>query len=110
MRQAGILASAGLFALQNNIDRLKVDHANAKKLEDVVSKQKWARRVLPVETNIVVFELNQDILPTDFITKMNEKGIRLVSFGGQLIRMVTHLDISEEMMEYTIRKLQTIEL
>jgi threonine aldolase len=106
MRQAGILAAAGLFALENNIERLSIDHKKAKDLETILNAQEWVEQVFPVETNIIVFELNKDIKAQDFLDQMNAKGIRLSGFGGQLIRFVTHMDITDEMMQYTAQVIE----
>lgn len=108
MRQAGILAAAGIYALENNIDRLKEDHAKAKQFEIELSKLPYIKSVFPVETNIVIFELNEDINPSEYIQKMNNMGVRLSGFGGQLIRIVTHLDITDEMMQYSINSFNRV--
>ena len=54
MRQAGIIAAGGLYALKNNVDRLKIDHEHARKLEATLNQLEWVKSVLPVQTNIVV--------------------------------------------------------
>src|SRR5204862_467459 len=62
MRQAGFLAAAGLYALENNIARLKEDHVRAKKLTDVLQKQSYVESILPVYTNIVIFNLKKEVI------------------------------------------------
>lgn len=106
MRQAGYLAAAGIYALDYHRERLKEDHRKAKALESVLSDLSYVKKVFPVQTNILVFELIENIDDTQFISRMEQKGIRMVSFGPQLIRMVTHLDITDEMMEDAIRELK----
>lgn len=106
MRQAGFLAAAGIYALDNNIDRLREDHKKAKHLETVLEKQNYVKKVFPVSTNICIFELREDITSKDFVERMFEKGIKVIAFGPQLIRLVTHLDFTDEMLDTTIKILK----
>ena len=109
MRQAGFLAAAGLYALKNNITRLKEDHSKAKAIAIELEKCAYAKEILPVETNIVIFELNRDsYTATDFTNLLLSKGIRVSPFGGNSIRMVTHLDFSDNMLENAIRILKSL--
>ena len=94
MRQAGIIAAGGLYALENNIDRLKVDHEHAKALETTLKERTWIKDVVPVDTNIVVAVLNEENKRDEIIAKMTEKGVKSIAFGPGMIRFVTHLDIS----------------
>ncbi len=107
-RQIGMLAAAGLFALKNNVERLKIDNENAKRLEAMLLKLDWVKEVIPVETNIVVIETKMPDLRDVYIEKLSEKGIQTVAFGTGKIRMVTHLDISEVQLEYALEKLKLI--
>lgn len=95
MRQAGIIAGGGLYALKNNIKKLKKDHFHAQILESVFKKQTWISAVIPVETNIVVVELIDEKNVVKFIEHLKESNILSMKFGKNLVRMVTHLDISE---------------
>jgi threonine aldolase len=99
MRQAGILAAAGLYALKNNITRLKEDHENAQMIENALKKCSFVKNILPVETNIIIFELIEGIEANHFVQKMKENKILCTGFGGQSIRMVTHLDVPAAMCE-----------
>ncbi|HBS88314.1 MAG: threonine aldolase [Bacteroidetes bacterium GWF2_38_335] len=99
MRQAGFLAAAGLFALKNNVARLKDDHLRAKKLGAAVAERPWCEYVLPVETNIVVFKLKDISTQTEMMNRFEAAGLRMVPFGPGLIRMVTHLGIDDSMVE-----------
>ncbi|PBQ30701.1 threonine aldolase [Sphingobacteriaceae bacterium] len=109
MRQAGFLASAGLFALKNNTTRLKEDHVRAKKLEGELGNLHFVESILPVYTNIVIFNLKRDIISGEaFERKMAEKNIKISSFGKQTIRFVTHLDFNDEMLDSTIAALRGI--
>ncbi len=99
MRQAGILAAAGQFALENNVKRLKEDHAKSKMLERTLTQLNYVESVLPVYTNIVIFNVRPEILTGDQLEKkLSEKGIRISAFGKQTIRMVTHFDVSDQMI------------
>lgn len=98
MRQAGSLAAAGLFALQNNIDRLSTDHAHAKEIEEMLKEKSFVKEVVPVETNIVIAECMPDFNLSSFISKMNDKGVLFFAISPTRFRMVTHLDISASMI------------
>lgn len=106
MRQAGILASAGLFALQQNINRLVQDHIHASMIESTLKACPFVKSVMPVETNIVIFELIDGLTADHFVQKLKEQEVICSGFGGQSIRMVTHLDISTEMCMALCEKLK----
>ncbi|MBL6875654.1 MAG: aminotransferase class I/II-fold pyridoxal phosphate-dependent enzyme [Chitinophagales bacterium] len=96
MRQVGILAAAGLYALEHNVSLLQTDHKHATLLAEELSRQKYIAKVITPQTNIVIFDLEKDIEPARFIEYMKINEVMVVQFGPQTIRMVTHLDISEE--------------
>lgn len=108
MRQAGYLAAAGIFALDNNIGRLKQDHNKSKLIGDALINLSWVKEVLPVYTNIVVFEILSHLDLNIVIQLLSKYNIKVVAFGPQQIRMVTHLDITDEMLNYTIETLKKI--
>ena len=108
MRQAGILAAAGIYALENNITRLAEDHENAQNIEAVLRNTSYVKTILPVETNIVIFELTQGIEANVFVQKLKENEILCTGFGGQSIRMVTHLDFSTTMCKRVCNVLATL--
>jgi threonine aldolase len=101
MRQAGYLAAAGIYALDHHVARLKEDHQRAKKLESIISKLDYVDNVIPVYTNIVIFNLNKKIPPQTYIEKLAAHGIKASGFGKQAIRFVTHLDFTDEMLGKT---------
>ena len=105
MRQVGILAAAGIYALDHHIDRLKEDHRKANELGTVLSGKSFAAKVYPVETNIVVYELISDVALDDHLAKLKEHGIIAVPFGPQTVRMVLHLDVSEDDLNKVIEVL-----
>ena len=95
MRQAGVLAAAGIVALEEMVDRLAEDHANARALAEGIAGLPGVR-VDPgaVQTNIVVLELDRpDMTALEFIARMAERGVKLTHFGGKLVRAVTHNDV-----------------
>lgn len=107
MRQAGILAAAGLYALKNNITRLKEDHARAKKIEETLKGLSYIESILPVYTNIVIFNLRSEIITGEaFEKKLSENNIKIAAFGKHTIRMVTHLDFDDAMLARTIEVLK----
>ena len=109
MRQAGFLAAAGLFALKNNLKRLKEDHHKAKLLEIELQKLSYVESVLPVYTNIVIFNLRREKYTGEAFEKiLKEKNIKIAAFGKQTIRMVTHLDFTGEMLDETISVLKSL--
>ncbi len=107
-RQAGYLAAAGIYALDHHIERLKEDHAQARILEDALRKLPYIVGVLPVETNIVIFELDDNFKSENFVSQLNHQGIKCNKFGMHMVRMVTHLDITSEMIGYTIEALKKV--
>ena len=108
MRQAGYLAAAGIYALENNIDRLTEDHQRAGVLAEAIGSCRFAGEVLPVDTNIIIFRLKEDWGVSGFLGKLKERGVLAVGFGPGTIRMVTHLDISDESIAKTINILKNL--
>lgn len=108
MRQAGIIAAGGLYALKNNVGRLKEDHENAKALEATLLKLEWVETVMSVETNIVVAILKDHSRRDVIIRELADKGIRIMAFGPGMLRFVTHLDISSSDIAETILQLNLI--
>ncbi|TBR18094.1 MAG: aminotransferase class I/II-fold pyridoxal phosphate-dependent enzyme [Chitinophagaceae bacterium] len=102
MRQAGFLASAGIYALQNNIDRLNQDHTHAKQLAEIIATKSFVQFVLPVETNIIIFELTDLYTAPTFVSILKEQGILGYAISPNRVRLVVHLDISEEMVNKSI--------
>ncbi|MES3017373.1 MAG: GntG family PLP-dependent aldolase [Bacteroidota bacterium] len=107
-RQAGFLAAAGIYALDNNIKRLTEDHRRAKILGEAVNNLPYVKSVMPVDTNIVIFELDSHHNPDSFVEHLNHSGIKCNTFGKQMIRFVTHLDLNDTMVEYTIQALKKV--
>jgi threonine aldolase len=108
MRQAGIIAAGGLYALKNNIERLKVDHFHARELESVLKELTWVKEVVPVDTNIVVAILKDKSQRDVILEKLAQKEIKIMAFGPGMLRFVTHLDISESDIQQTIEVLKKL--
>lgn len=110
MRQSGYLAAAGIYALDNNILRLKEDHKRAKHLSKVISGLTFVDSVLPVDTNIIIFNLNEKLKPEDFVKKLAEHQIKTTGFGKQSVRFVTHLDFTDDMLAKVEKVLKGIDV
>jgi threonine aldolase len=94
MRQAGILAAAGLIALERGLGRLHEDHANARLLAESLSRMEGvAIDVESVETNIVIFRLKGERSAPELVARLKARGILASAFGPDAIRLVTHLDV-----------------
>jgi len=98
-RQSGYLAAAGIFALDHNINRLVDDHIRAKELAEILKTRPEISEILPVDTNIVIFKLEKTILATDYTYQLAQKGILAAPFGKNQVRLVTHLDFTDEDLE-----------
>jgi len=105
MRQAGILAAAGVVALTEMVDRLAEDHANARFLAESIGEMPGARVDLEsVQTNIVVIDIQrEDMTAAQFAARLGELGVKTNAIGGSLIRMVTHHDVSRADAERAVQ-------
>ena len=108
MRQAGYLAAAGIYALDHHVQRLAEDHARAKQLGKILREQPYVKQVFPVHTNIVIFELIDDITSEQVLIKLGDCGVKAVPFGPKEMRFVTHLEFTDEMLHRTIEILRNL--
>lgn len=108
MRQAGMIAAGGLYALKNNVERLKIDHQNALELERCLEQLNWVERVYSVQTNIVVAVLKDASKRDLLIGKLKEQNVLAMAFGPGMVRFVTHLDISDAHMDQTLEVLKAL--
>ena len=106
MRQVGFLAAAGIYALENHVERLTEDHQKAKEIGQVLQGASYVTKVETIETNIVIFYVDEKIGDTNFIKKMEKKNILLTPMGEGRIRIVTHLDYTNEMHEILLNELK----
>ena len=108
MRQVGYLAAAGLYALDHHIDRLAEDHRRAKELGQQLAALSWVSVVEPVETNIVIFSVQDTVNENLVQDYLKQKGIAISSMGHGKLRLVTHLDYKEVMHTYVLETLSKI--
>jgi len=108
MRQAGYMAACGIYALQNHVDRLEEDHRHAKQIAEALSKKEFTGNILPVETNILIFEIKPPYQPQEIVNKMKEQNVLTIPISSTQIRMVTHLDISQAMVQKTIEVINSL--
>ena len=97
-----------LFKAKNNFLRLSKDHDRASEIEKTLNNLSFIKKVEPVETNIVIFEIDSIINSDLFINKLNEKGIKIISMGDNKLRIVTHLDYTEEMHQAFLKILNEL--
>ncbi|EAR12087.1 L-allo-threonine aldolase [Polaribacter irgensii 23-P] len=105
MRQGGFLAAAGIYALNNHVVRLSEDHKRAQEIGKVLASVSYVTKLEVIETNIVIFYVDEKIGATNFIEKMKCKNILLTPMGEGRIRIVTHLDYTSEMHEILLQEL-----
>ena len=106
MRQAGYLAAAGVYALDHHIDRLSEDHEKATAIGSVLNGLGYIKKVEPIETNIVIFEIDETKMSSsDFVSKLLQQDIHNISMGQGKLRMVTHMDYTDAMHEVLLQTL-----
>lgn len=108
MRQAGVLAAAGIYALDHHIDRLAEDHVHARMLAGVIAGKSFVRMVLPVETNIIIFELADELRAADLVQQLKTHGILGYAIAPHRVRLVMHLDITPDMVQKTMDVFQQL--
>ncbi|MEM7512205.1 MAG: GntG family PLP-dependent aldolase [Bacteroidota bacterium] len=107
MRQGGYLAAAGLYAITHHVERLAQDHKHARQIEEVLIKHPGILEVMPVETNIIIFQPDPSWMTvSQLIEVLGKEGVKVSPFGKEYIRIVTHLDISEQMVDKSIKILE----
>ncbi|MCC8359025.1 threonine aldolase family protein [Salinimicrobium sediminilitoris] len=110
MRQIGFMAAAGIYALDNHVERLAEDHKRASEIGRTLKEQSYIGEVEPVETNIVIFYLKNASDEAVFMKALQKENIRISNMGQGKLRVVTHLDYSEEMHQRFLEVLRGIEL
>jgi threonine aldolase len=108
MRQAGYLAAAGLYALQNHIERLAEDHEHARMLAKSLAELDKVEHIRPVVTNIVIFDVKAPLNAASALELLEKQGLKAVAFGPKTIRLVTHLDVDRAAIERAIAALQRV--
>lgn len=107
-RQAGYMAATGIYALQHHIARLELDHLHARQIAEALLKKVFVKSLLPVETNIIIFELGEPYSAKSFIAALHSKEIRALPISSNQVRIVTHLGVNEEMVKRTITLLDEL--
>lgn len=102
MRQAGYMAAAGIYALENNVGRLAEDHRHAKLITETLTEKDFVGDILPVETNIIIFEVKGRFTAPELASKLKEKGIHVIAISPRQVRIVLHLGISPDNVQQTI--------
>ena len=110
MRQVGYLAAAGIYALDNHVERLVDDHKNAKIIGEALQKSPYVSNVEPIETNIIIFNVVNSITDNDFVDALKNKGVLIISMGGGKLRMVTHLMLTDTMIEQVVNVLKNLKI
>jgi len=108
MRQAGYLAAACIYALNNHTERLGEDHKNAKEIAQTLKDCHYVQEVFEPETNIIIFKLKDNVSNENFLSELEKSNIKAIGFGPQHIRMVTHLDITKDMINYALNALKEL--
>jgi len=102
MRQAGILAAAGVYALENHVQRLNEDHAHAQIISEALAATDFTGTILPVETNIIIFEVQGKYTAAQLTATLEEHNILAIAISSTQVRLVTHLDITPAMVDETV--------
>ncbi|MDF2432676.1 MAG: threonine aldolase, partial [Mucilaginibacter sp.] len=105
-RQAGFLAAAGIYALDHHVDRLSTDHAHAHILEEALTKCPSVASVLPVETNLILFDTVEPAAL--MLDKLAAHGIKASATDKHRIRFVLHLDVHAEHVEHVVKVLKSL--
>jgi len=108
MRQAGYLAAAGIYAIENHVERLAQDHLHAIALKEALEAKSFVEHVLPVETNIVIAVMTGAYTPAAFVQALKEQDILAYVMTPTQVRFVLHLDISPDALAKTIETIQKI--
>ncbi len=96
MRQAGIIAAGALYALTNNVERLKIDHNNAKEIANILINHPLINNIYPTSTNILIAQTKKENGASEMVEWLKERGVLCFPFGPDKIRLVFHLGIDDE--------------
>ncbi|MEO5996764.1 MAG: beta-eliminating lyase-related protein, partial [Chitinophagaceae bacterium] len=102
MRQAGFMAATGIYALENHVKRLELDHIHAKQISEALGRKEFVSAMLPVETNIIICEVKDPLTAKRLSANLAEKEILTIAISASQVRIVTHLGINEEMVRKTL--------
>ena len=108
MRQVGYLAAAGIYALDNHVERLAEDHLKARKIAEFLATLDIIKKVEQVETNIIIFYTADHIDDNEFVNRLKERNILITGMGQGKLRIVTHLDFTQAMLEKLLQELKNL--
>jgi threonine aldolase len=110
MRQAGVLAAAGIVALETMVERLSEDHANARRLATGLAESPGiVLEPEQVQTNIVIFEMAPGMIsPVELVAGLAARGVKLNAIGGRRLRAVTHCDAGQEDIDYALTAVREV--
>ena len=108
MRQAGFMAAAGIYALQNHVERLREDHLRANMISAELVKKSFVQSIMPVETNIIIFEVGPSYAAKSIADAFKKKDILVIAISASQVRIVTHLNISDDMVAHAMRVIQQL--
>lgn len=108
MRQAGYIAAAGLYALEHQVARLKEDHEHAQILANALKEKDFVGEMLPVETNIIIFEVKGRFTAPDLVTILQRSNILAIAISPTQIRLVVHLDITPAKIQDTLNVMKAL--
>ena len=108
LRQAGYMAAAGIYALQNHVPALQRDHELAKTLSAELTKKYFVKSMMPVETNIIIFEVDSSYTAREIADALKSKNILVIAISPTQVRFVTHLGISDNMMQDALNAIQQL--
>lgn len=108
MRQAGYLAAAGLYAMEHHIHRLELDHIHAKQIAHALIRKNFVGHMLPVETNIVIFEITGPFTAAGFCEFMKQRNILCLPVSSSEVRMVTHLDVHQQHVNNLLQLIESM--
>jgi len=109
MRQSGFLAAAGIYALENNVERLAEDHKKAQEIGEVLQSLDFIKKVEPIETNIIIFEIDEAKMSSEaFLEQLTKNQVSIIGMGQGKLRIVTHLDYTDAMHQHFLKVLKSI--
>ncbi len=109
MRQAGFLAAAGIYALDHQLERLAEDHKKADEIGNLLNQLAFIKKVEPIETNIIIFEIDETLMSAEtFVQKLKDRNVQLIGMGQGKLRIVTHLDYTDNQHEEFLKILKSL--
>ena len=108
MRQAGYMAACGVYAIAEQVDRLAEDHQHAKEVANALMEKSFVGHILPVETNIIIFEVLEPFNTQELVKKLATDGVLCFAISPTQIRFVFHIDVTADMVQHLIKIINSI--